>query len=337
MIGGGPLFRPQATASFLNTDTRGTVLSIAPPSAVAVFGLASAVLLAGLAIASIGHVDVHVQGRAVVAPSEDPARLRAPFSTVVLSVDKRVGDRGKTGETVMTLELPAESRSSGDCSDAVKASRERVETMEKQIATLQEQKKADAELLATLLGTQLASERSRLSSTEQRCKQTEALAEKAQVRLPGDGMLTHVAVVPGQRVQGGEVVATFLPNTARLVVHAELAETHRAGVDLGRPVRLRFDACPYQENGVGEGRVTKVLDNAEDEPHGEHRAAGGGGGGGGGGGTTAGAKGFVAEIEVDKLPSGYCSTLRPGMDLTADIFVRTQRIAGLFFRPLSER
>lgn len=328
---GGPTFRPEATAAFLNTDTRGTVLSIAPPSAVATFGLATAILLSGLLLVGLGEVDVHAEGRGVVAPSEEPIRLRAPFSSFVLSVDKHGGDQGKTGETVVTLEIPPESRGAANCADLVRAGQERVETTEKQIVTLHEQKKSDAELLATLLGAQLASERSRLAATEERCKQTELLTAQAQVRLPNNGTISHIHVAPGQRVQGGEVLSTFLPNSSRLVVHVALSEAHRAGVEIGRPVRLRFDACPYQEHGVGEGKVTRLLDlDTDDERRGAPHDANGAGGGNV-------ATGFVAEVEVSKLPAGYCSKLKPGMALTADVFVRRQSIAALFFRPLGER
>jgi multidrug efflux pump subunit AcrA (membrane-fusion protein) len=315
---GGSLFRSEASAGLSNTDTRGTVLSIAPPAAITIFAIVTGLLIAGAFFVSCGHVNVYAEGRGVITPSEDPTYLRAPFSSVVLSVDQRAGYHGKAGDIVVTLELPPETRSLSECNELVRAAKERIETGERQIATLEDAKNKDNSLLATLLEGQMTSERSRLASTEQRCKQIEALTAEARVHFTGAGVLAETRVIPGQRVQAGEILAAVLPETSRLVAHVSVEEEHRADVEVNKPVRLRFDACAYQEHGVGEGRVARLLEVA-DEARLPHDADG------------KPHAGFVAEVDISKLPSGYCSTIKPGMALTGTIFVREQSVAALLF------
>jgi membrane fusion protein len=78
------------------------------------------------------------------------------------------------------------------------------------------------------------------------------------VRAPHAGVLSNILAVPGQNVAAGATLAWLLPATA--VLEAELFAPSRAAGFLqpGLPVRLRYQAYPYQKFGLQEGRIREV-------------------------------------------------------------------------------
>lgn len=82
------------------------------------------------------------------------------------------------------------------------------------------------------------------------------------IRAPQTGILTAIAVNPGQAVNAGQTIATLLPELSHL--EAELyAPSRSAGfIKPGMDVQLRFDAYPYEKFGQQHGRIIEVSKTA---------------------------------------------------------------------------
>lgn len=78
------------------------------------------------------------------------------------------------------------------------------------------------------------------------------------IRAPHAGVLGSVLAVPGQTVAAGGALAALLPLEGEL--EAELFAPSRAAGFLqpGQPVRLRYQAYPYQKFGLQVGRIREV-------------------------------------------------------------------------------
>jgi len=140
------------------------------------------------------------------------------------------------------------------------------------------------------------------------------------------GVIDDTTASAGAYVQAGDPLLTIMPDSARLVGFVAFPERDRAALVAGRTMRLRVDAYPYQEHGVGEAKVVRVSpDLVSSKWATQLRAAG------------IEATGVVlAEVELTTPPPRASSGgFRPGMLFTGEVIVREQRVATLLFRPLA--
>jgi multidrug resistance efflux pump len=292
----------------------------------AVLALVSAVL--GL-IALFGHVQIYAEGRGVLRPDSPPALLRAPFGGTVRTVERAVGQRGRSGDVLVTLDVRTEIAAHDLCAA-------QVETEERDLASLDvrlgdwnaKDEHRDAALALVLL-SQIRTQRDKVNGLTQRCEEVGRVVARSRVVFPIDGAVDDVAVAPGSQVHEGDALATIVSSSARLVGYLVVPEAHRNELAPGGAVRLKFDALPYEENGVGVGRVTRLLEalpSGTAVADGCDEARGGQGTPSGSTGTTAGA---IAEIAVDAMPAGALP--RRGMTFTADVLAGRPRILSLLF------
>jgi multidrug resistance efflux pump len=309
------LFRKEALAEFFNPDARGTLLTIAPPWSLAVFGVMALLCIALALLASMGRVHIYAEGRGVVRPSEPPIAMHAPFAGTVVSVAKNAGSRGRAGELLIALDAHADSEA------LAKSSRE-LQTEEGDLAALEARLRDwndaaghdhDASLALVLIA-QIRAERDKVNGISQRVDVLQKTVERSRIVLPVDASVDDIAVSAGSQVHEGDVVATLVPADARLIGYLSLPERYRSELAQGKAVRLKFDALPYDDVGVGTGKVTRVLDAL---PSGIKTDA-------------PDSSGVCAEVDILAMP-GSGATPRKGMTFTGEVLSREARVSAVLF------
>jgi hemolysin D len=80
-----------------------------------------------------------------------------------------------------------------------------------------------------------------------------------QIVAPVSGIVTDLtSTQPGDKIQANTPLGGIAPNKSRSVVKVEIAENDRAFLREGLPVKLKFNAFPYQRYGVINGTLEYV-------------------------------------------------------------------------------
>ena len=225
--------------------------------------------------------------------------VQAALGGVVQSVYVHEGDTVAAGHPLVQID-GAEARA-------------RLTKLREEIATNREQLRrllaAEGPVAATL------DQQNRIARLESEAAAAEINLRQTTVRAPSDGVLTELSVRgPGNVVQAGQQVAALAPAGARLVFEAQVLNKDMARITTGLPVKLKFDAFPFQEYGVIEGRILTVAPDAA----GEHGAA---------------YKVTILAGQTTSLANGKTLALRSGMTATAEIITERKTILQLILEP----
>jgi len=150
------------------------------------------------------------------------------------------------------------------------------------------------------------------------------------IRAPQDGTVTALYAEPGQSVSPQSALASLVPAGAKLQAMLYAPSSAVGFVRPEQPVRLRFEAFPYQKFGLQPGHVVQVsrtplaplelaalsLPVTGREGEGSDREA-------------------LFRITVDLDPaSGETLPLVAGMRLQADVLLERRRLVEWLFEPL---
>jgi multidrug efflux pump subunit AcrA (membrane-fusion protein) len=140
------------------------------------------------------------------------------------------------------------------------------------------------------------------------------------VLAPLRAVIAEVRVRRGERVREGDVICTLIPAEAELVGYLAVPEKQRPRLRLGGRVRIKLDGYPYQEAGIGEGRIRRIglewLSEAWERQLQPGAAAGQ-------------ERSVLVMISLDRLPPGARGSYQNGMQFTGEILLGRQRIARL--------
>jgi HlyD family secretion protein len=188
------------------------------------------------------------------------------------------------------------------------------------------QRQAEAQNMA--IETQQKIQRLELELTQLngRMTETQKLLTNAQARLgykslhaPVDGIISVLNISNvGEVVQPGQTVAEITPEEASLVLSAALPESQAGFLKTGLPVKVKFDAYPYQDYDVIAGTVTSISPDTV---------------------IPQGGTGPVYEVEItlerDYVVEGQEKIqFKPGQTATADIIIRRRRIMDILLEPI---
>ena len=184
---------------------------------------------------------------------------------------------------------------------AVLKSMEQLKNLETQITTL----KAD-----------IAQSKSQIDSLEFQLNQRvlEAPIEGTVFRLPIQG--------EGEVVQPGEMIAEIAPKGTSLLLRAQMGTTDSGSLAQGMPVKMKFDAYPFQDYGIVEGELVKISPTTEEIETPEGKAAA-----------------YNLEIQLHQtcIPTPTeCIALRPGDTATAEVIVRQRRVIDFILDPFKK-
>ena len=96
-----------------------------------------------------------------------------------------------------------------------------------------------------------------LAALEREAAEQDA-ARQIVVRAPQDGTISAVLAETGQSVSPASALASLIPAGARLQAHLFAPSGAVGFVRPDQPVRLRYEAFPYQKYGHQDGRVLRV-------------------------------------------------------------------------------
>jgi hemolysin D len=184
-----------------------------------------------------------------------------------------------------------------------------------------EQLKNTESEIATLI-TEIAQNKNQIASAQYKLKQTE-------LKAPVQGTVFDLSIQkPGEVLQPGDTVAEIAPENSPLVLMAQMATTESGSLTKGMPVKLKFDAYPFQDYGIVIGKLTGISPTTtiiETQP-GESLK------------NTANYN-YNLEITLDRdcLPTAnQCIRLRPGDTATAEVILRQRRIIDLILDPFKK-
>ncbi|MBD2607477.1 HlyD family efflux transporter periplasmic adaptor subunit [Scytonema hofmannii FACHB-248] len=165
-----------------------------------------------------------------------------------------------------------------------------------------------------------------LSEINQTKKQIQSLRFQVQqqtLRTPTDGTIFQLSINnAGAVVQPGQMITQIAPQGVPLIFRAEMPSQESGFLRVGMPVKLKFDAYPFQDYGVTEGKLRWISPDSK---------------------VVETSQGKVENFELEiELPKTYIQTknkrilLTPGQTATAEVIVRERRIIDFVLDPFKK-
>jgi hemolysin D len=143
---------------------------------------------------------------------------------------------------------------------------------------------------------------------------------KRSVRSPITGTIFELPIKKDKAfVQAGQLVAQIAPQNASMIVKAQIPSANSGFLKVGQPVKLKFDAYPYQDYGTNSGRVRWIAPNSRLMTV-----------------SNAQVEVFDLEATMDRPYLQAASKqilLTPGQSVSAEVIVRQRRIIDFLLDP----
>lgn len=173
------------------------------------------------------------------------------------------------------------------------------------------------------LDTEITTLKAEIAQTKSQIKSLEFQLSQRVLKVPMDGIVFELPIKSvGAVVQPGETIVEIAPQGSSLLLKAEMPTPESGSLRRGMPVKMKFDAYPFQDYGVLKGKVTDISPTSK---------------------VTETEQGKVAtydvEIQLNKnciLTAKECIALRPGDTATAEVIVRQRRIIDLILDPFKK-
>jgi membrane fusion protein len=179
--------------------------------------------------------------------------------------------------------------------------------------------------LAAREAAETAAAERQLAALDQEAGEFSARREFA-VRAPRDGVVTSIQAHIGHGVTPAVPLATLVPAGSPLQAHLHVPSRAVGFIEPGQPVRVRYQAFPYQKFGQYEGRVESVAKAALSAQ--ELSALGL---------ASGGDSLYRVIVKLDSqhvLAYGHPQPLQAGMQLEADVLMDRRRLIEWVFEPL---
>jgi hemolysin D len=178
----------------------------------------------------------------------------------------------------------------------------------------------EAEQSVRQLEAEVAGIESKIAESKNQLASEKVKLQQKFFQAPVGGVISRLNLKnTGETVQAGETIAEIAPNKARLVLSATLPDREAGFVKPGMPVKIKFDAYPYQDYGVISGKVISISTDAEQNER----------------------LGTVYRLKVE-LDRDYVKErsrtikLKAGQTASADIIIRRRRLAAILFDPIRQ-
>ncbi|WP_026732816.1 HlyD family efflux transporter periplasmic adaptor subunit [Fischerella sp. PCC 9605] len=109
------------------------------------------------------------------------------------------------------------------------------------------------------LQTQITALQSQIAQTRSQILSYKLQLQQRIVRSPIDGVIFELPVTkPGAVVQAGQRIAQIAPKNMGFILKAQMPSQQSGFLKVGMPVKIKFDAYPFQEYGIVQGKVTWI-------------------------------------------------------------------------------
>ncbi|NJM71536.1 MAG: HlyD family efflux transporter periplasmic adaptor subunit [Scytonema sp. RU_4_4] len=173
------------------------------------------------------------------------------------------------------------------------------------------------------LETEMTTLKSEISQSKSQIQTLQLQLGQRILKSPVAGRVFQLPIQrAGAVVQSGTMVAEIAPEGAPLVIRAQIATTESGSLQKGMPVKLKFDAYPFQDYGVIEGELVEISPTTTEV-------------------ETANGKVAAYNLEIalkqNCIPKAdKCISLRPGDTATAEVIVRQRRIIDFLLDPFQQ-
>ncbi len=147
--------------------------------------------------------------------------------------------------------------------------------------------------------------------------------EQRVLKAPINGMVFQLPMQrPGGVVQSGTMVAEIAPANSPLIIRANMSTNQSSSLQKGLPVKVKFDAYPFQDYGVVEGKLSQISPTTTEvnTPNGKVEA-------------------YKLEVILNQnciSTHNKCIPLRPGDTASAEVIVRQRRIIDFILDPFKQ-
>jgi hemolysin D len=173
------------------------------------------------------------------------------------------------------------------------------------------------------LKVQIADLEVEMNQTQNQIKSLKQQIEQRTLRAPSDGIITEMPIKePQAYLQAGQLVAQIAPQNTKLVLRAQMPSSETGFLKVGLPVKVKFDAYPFQDYGIISGRVAWISPDSKvlETPQGKVEV-------------------FELEVGLDKnyiTNSGKQIKLNPGQTASAEVIIRQRRIIDFIIDPFKK-
>jgi hemolysin D len=173
------------------------------------------------------------------------------------------------------------------------------------------------------LQTQISNVQSEIAQTMSQITSLKLQLQQRVVRSPIDGTIFELPIQkPGPVVEAGQVIAKIAPQNTSLILKAQMPNQDSGFLKVGMPVKIKFDAYPFQDYGVLQGRVSWISPDSKIQ-------------------TTN--QGNLETYELDiVIDQPYIQTgnkrisLVPGQTATAEVIIRQRRVIDFILDPFKK-
>ncbi|MEH1809508.1 HlyD family efflux transporter periplasmic adaptor subunit [Nostoc sp.] len=111
---------------------------------------------------------------------------------------------------------------------------------------------------------QITATQSEIAQTKSQLISTRLQIQQRVVRSPINGVIFELPTTkPGAVVQIGQRIAQIAPTKTDFVLRANMPNQDSGFLKLGMPVKVKFDAYPFQEYGIVQGKVTWISPDSK--------------------------------------------------------------------------
>lgn len=173
------------------------------------------------------------------------------------------------------------------------------------------------------LETEMTTLQAEIAQTNSQINSLQLQLQQRVLKSPISGRVFQLPIQrPGAVVQPGTMVAEISPEDSPLIVRAQMPTSESGSLRKGLPVKLKFDAYPFQDYGIIEGELLEISPTTleVDTPNGKVAA-------------------YNLEISLNSncIPSkNQCTPLRPGDTATAEVIVRQRRVIDFLLDPFKQ-
>jgi HlyD family secretion protein len=162
-----------------------------------------------------------------------------------------------------------------------------------------------------------------INQTQRQIQALQFQLQQRQVRSPTDGIIFSLALEhAGAVLQPGQAIAQIAPQGMPLTFRAQMPSNESGFVRVGMPVKLKFDAYPFQDYGVVAGKLRWISPDSKvvETPQGRLET-------------------YELEVVLDQL---HIETpqkkvfLTPGQTAVAEVVVRQRRVIDFILDPFKK-
>ncbi|BAY61118.1 HlyD family secretion protein [Calothrix brevissima NIES-22] len=173
------------------------------------------------------------------------------------------------------------------------------------------------------LQTQITSLKSEMAQTRSQITAIRIQLAQRLIKSPIDGVIFNLPIKkPGAVVQTGQTIAQIAPKEIPFILKANMPSQQSGFLKVGMPVKIKFDAYPFQDYGIVAGKVMRISPDSKvlETPQGKVEV-------------------FDMEISLNQTEiksANKSIPLTPGQTATAEVIVRQRRLIDFILDPFKK-